>query len=286
MSNKILIICATGKVGVELVKLLNDKGVKVRAATRNPSSASVKFPSYIETVEFDYEKQETFSPALKGVDKIFLMSRPGDNHSDKAAIPLIDEAKKKDIRHIVNLTAFGAEKDDDFMLRKLEKYIEGSGIPYTHLRPNWFMQIFNSGFILQDIKTTGAIHLPAADAKLSFIDVRDIAVTGAIVLNGTKHIGKAYTLTGGESLDHFQAAEIISAAAKKNISYIPIGDDTARNALIKAGAAIDQIERWSGFYKKVREGFCAPVSDDIVSILGRAPITFKKYAIDYSTSWN
>ena len=286
MSKKILIICATGKVGVELVKLLSENGAKVRAATRNTSSASQKLPGSIETVEFDFERPETFTPALEGVDKVFLMARPGDNKSDKVAIPFIEEAKKKGIRHIVNLTAIGVEEDDNFMLRILEKYIEASGIPYTHLRPNWFMQNFNSGPMFSDIQITGALHLPASNAKISFIDVRDIADVGLAVLKEAKHIGKAYTLTGSESIDHFQVVEILSNVAKKKITYIPINDDTARTALLKAGVAMDQIERWSNFYQKVREGFCSSISDDIVAILGRSPITFKKYAMDYAQSWN
>jgi uncharacterized protein YbjT (DUF2867 family) len=58
-------------------------------------------------------------------------------------MPLIDQAKKTKVQHIVALTAMGVEQDDTFMLRILEKYIEASGIPYTHLRPNWFMQNFS-----------------------------------------------------------------------------------------------------------------------------------------------
>ena len=286
MSKKILIICATGKVGVELVKLLHQNGAKVRVATRNPSSTLKIFPGSVETVEFDFEKPETFAPSLDGVDKVFLMARPGDNKSDKVAAPFIDEAKRKNIQHIVNLTAIGVEKDDNFMLRILEKYIEASGIPYTHLRPNWFMQNFNSGPMFLDIQKTGALHLPASNAKISFIDVRDIAAAGEAILNEAKHIGKAYTLTGSESIDHFQVAEILSSVAKKNITYIPISDETARIALVKAGVAAEQIERWSNFYQKVRGGFCSLVSDDIVSILNRSPITFKKYAMDYAFSWN
>ena len=281
MSEKILVICATGKVGTELVKLLNNNGVLVKAATRNPSVASSILPGPVEVTEFDFEKPETFANALDGVDKVFLMARPGDNNSDKVAIPFIEEAKKKGIKHIVDLTAIIVI----FMLRILEKYVENSGIPYTHLRPNWFMQNFNSGPMLKDIQATGALHLPASNAKISFIDVRDIAAVGAAVLTGGNHFGKAYTLTGGEAIDHFEAADILSSAAKKKVSYIPISDDTARTILINAGIENDQIERWSNFFGIVRKGFCAPVSDDVETIIGRPPITFGKYAADYAAYW-
>lgn len=285
MSKTILVIGATGRTGSELVTLLARHGEAVRAATRNPAKASAKFQNAAEIVEFDYEKPQTFAPVLAGVDKVFLTVRPGDNHSDKAAMPLIDAAIEAKVRLIVDLTAMGVEQDETFMLRILEKYIEASGIPYTHLRPNWFMQNLNSGPLFADIKATGALHLPAADAKISFIDLRDIAAVGFAALTEPRHAGRAYTLTGRESLSYSQVAEKLSHAAGKQIAYMPISEDMARAALMKSGVPIDLIERWTDFYRKVRRGFCAPVSPDVESVLGRSPILFDQYAIDHAASW-
>lgn len=281
----ILVIGATGRVGSELVKLLTQSGESVRAATRSLSAASSRFHNAVDVAEFDYDRPETFAPALVGVEKVFLTMRPGDNHSDKAAIPLIDAAKKAKVQLIVDLTAMGVEQDDTFMLRILEKYIEASGIAYTHLRPNWFMQNLNSGPMFADIKATGALHLPAADARISFIDVRDIAAVGFAALTQSHHSGRAYTLTGKESLSHFQVVEKLSRVAGKEISYIPISEDVAREALVRGGIPTDLIERWTDFYSKVRQGLCSPVSTDAELVLGRAPILFDQYASDYADSW-
>lgn len=285
MSKKVLVIGATGRIGSELVKLLVQNDQTVRAASRNPSTDSSKFQNTVEVVEFDYEKPQTFASALVGVDKVFLTVRPGDNHSDKAAIPLIDAAKKAKVQLIVDITATGVEQDDTFMLRILEKYIESSGISYTHLRPNWFMQNFNTGPMFADIKATGALHLPAADAKTSFIDLRDIAAVGFKVLTESHHTGKAYTLTGKEPLSYFQVVEKISRVAGKEISYIPISEDIARAALSKGGVSTELIERWTDFYRKVRQGECSLVSLDIEMVLGRSPILFDQYANDNAPSW-
>ncbi len=285
MPQKILITGATGKVGGELVRLLTENEEIVRAATRSPSAASEKLPRFAEVVEFDFDRPETFAPALKGVTKVFLIARPGDNHADKVAMPFIDLAKKEGVRLIVNLTAMGVEQDDSFTLRILEKYVEASGIPYVHLRPNWFMQNFNSGPMLADISATGGLHLPASDAKLSFIDIRDIAAVGLAALTEPSHTGKAYTLTGGEALDHYEVVGILSHAANKMINYVPLTEEVACAALNKAGVARDLIDRWTDFYRKVREGLCASVTLDVESVLGRSATTFEQYAKDHAASW-
>jgi uncharacterized protein YbjT (DUF2867 family) len=285
MSKKILIMGATGRVGAELVKLLTEKGEALRAATRSPSTASARLPCFAEAVEFDFDRPETFAPALKGVAKVFLIARPGENHADKVAIPFIDMARKEGVRLIVNLTAMGVEQDDSFTLRLLEKYVEASGIPYVHLRPNWFMQNFNSGPMLADIRATGGLHLPASDAKLSFIDVRDIAAVGLAALTEPRHAGNAYTLTGGEALDHYQVVGILSRAAGKTITYVPLSEEVACAALGKAGVAADLIERWTKFYRMVRQGLCASVAHDAELVLRRPTIAFEQYAKDHAASW-
>jgi uncharacterized protein YbjT (DUF2867 family) len=285
MSQRILIIGATGRVGVELVRLLTEKGEAVRAATRSPSTASARLPYFAEAVEFDFDRPETFAPALKGVAKVFLMARPGDNHADNVAMPFIDMAKKEGVRLIVNITAMGVEQDEFFTLRLLEKYVELSGIPYIHLRPNWFMQNFNSGPMLAEIRATGGLHLPASDAKLSFIDVRDIAAVGLAALTEPRHAGNAYTLTGGEALDHYEVVGILSRTAGKEITYVPLSEEVACAALKKAGVAGDLIERWTKFYRIVRQGLCASVTHDAESVLGRPTIAFEQYAKDHAASW-
>ncbi len=285
MKRTILVTGATGKVGGELVRLLLRSGESVRSATRTPAALSSGPRPLSETVEFDFSRQETFAPALRGIDRVFLIARPGDNHSDEAAMPFIDTAAKEGVRLIVNLTAMGVETDDTFMLRVLEKYVEDSGIPFVHLRPNWFMQNFNSGPMAADIRNTGALHLPAADAKISFIDVRDIAATAMAALIEPRHAGNAYTLTGGRALDHSEAVSILSGAAGRTIHYAPLTEEAAAAALTRAGVAAGLVERWTGFYRKVRQGLCSTVTPDVESVTGRPPVTFEEYARDYASSW-
>jgi uncharacterized protein YbjT (DUF2867 family) len=270
-------------VGSELVSRIIEKGQTVKAATRNPST--LRSRNTVEAVDFDFDRPQTFAPALKGVEKVFLMARPADNNSDEAARPFIEEAKNQGVKLIVNLTAMGVEQDERFMLRILERYVETSGIPFVHLRPNWFMQNFDSGPIYADIRSTGAIHLPAGEGKLSFIEVRDIAAVAAVALTDPRHEGKAYTLTGSEALTHYDVAEKLSFVADRKIAYIPLSRETARAGLVAAGTPVDHIERWDAFFTKVRQGLCAPISGQIESLLHRPAILFDQYATDHAQSW-
>ena len=284
-SELVFVVGSTGAVGSELVKQLLQKGQRVRGATRNPGDAVRRFGSAVEFVELDLERPETYATALDGAKRVFLMARPGDDHSDRLAIPLIDEMKRQGVQHVVDLSAFGAETRDDFALRKIEKYLEASGMAFTHLRPNWFMQIFTAGPLLAGILSNAAIAIPAADAGISYIDVRDIAAVASSTLTGDLHANKAYTLTGPQAINHQDIASEISRAAGKMIRYVPMGEDDARKVIRSAGLSAAQTERLVGFYRLVRAGVCAPVSPDVEAVLGRPPIPFRQFAADHARCW-
>ncbi len=285
MAGRILIIGATGGVGRELLARLETSGEEVRAATRNPSGAASGIRTAARFIEFDFERPETFAPALDGVDRVFLIARPGDEHADRVALPLIDEMKRQGVRHVVNLSAMGAELRSGFALRKVEVYLEDSGLGFTHLRPNWFMQVFSGGPLFEGLRTTGELRLPAANAKISYIDLRDIASVAALALTRPGHIGKAYTLTGDEALSHDEVAHALTQAARRPIRYTAIGEDEARSVIRAAGLSPERAERLIQFYRFVREGFCSPVSADVRTVLGRPALTFTQFAREHAPVW-
>jgi len=285
VKNEILVIGATGKLGSQVVNCLEQLGGEIRGATRNPENPRLRSRSTARFVEFDFERPETFPAALKGIERVFLIARPGDDHSDRVAVPLIEEMKRQSIRHVVDVTAMGVETRDDIALRKMEILLEESGIEFTHLRPNWFMQVFSDGPLLKDMVMTNALHLPTADAKISYVDVRDIAAMAATALTKPGHVNKAYTLTGAEALDHERITAKISKASGRMVTYVPIDDEAARQAILAAGLSMERAERLIGFYRLVRQGFCARVSGDIETILGRPPISFTQFAQDFASCW-
>jgi uncharacterized protein YbjT (DUF2867 family) len=283
MAKRILVIGATGNVGRELVPRLVERGVEVRAATRRPALASGQ-PG-VEPVEFDLERPSTFVPALAGVESVFLMARPGDEQADRSAAPLIAAMRQGAVRHVVNLTALGVDRLPATALHRVERAIEESGLGYTHLRPNWFMQIFTTAPLLPAIRATGAIRVPAAEAKISFIDIRDVADVAREALLDPRHAGRAYSLTGGVGLDHSEVAAVISRVANRSVVYVSTSDEETHAALGGAGLSPERVERLLGFYRLVRQGFSAPVSPDVASVLGRPPRSIDEFAQAHAALW-
>src|SRR5262249_34707407 len=148
----ILITGATGTVGSEVVKQLVASSSSpdhnlIRAAVHSQDKADrLKHDRTLEIVNIDYNKPETISDALNKVDKLFLLTLPAPNIVTDTFSSVVNEAKKNDVKYIVKLSVLGADLVPGTTIGKLhrheEKIIEESGIPYTFLRQNEFMQKF------------------------------------------------------------------------------------------------------------------------------------------------
>ncbi len=289
MVGTILVTGATGTVGSEVVKQLSSTGQKVRASvrstTRVTSNDNLKD---VELVEMDYNKPETLVTAFKGADKLFLLT-PVSPKTAELTSNLVKEAKKNAIKHIVKQSVMGADSELDVVIlrlhRQAEKMIEESGIPFTFLRPNDFMQNFVN-FYSPTIKSNNALYLPAEDAKVSFVDVRDIAAIAVKTLTDDgKHTGKAYTITGPEALSYSQVAEILSNVTGKKISYVNVPEEDTRAGMKAMGWDDWLINATLQFFDLYKKGYASKVSSDVEEVLGRRPISFSQFARDYAQAF-
>lgn len=289
MVGTILVTGATGTVGGEVVKQLSSTGQKVRASVRSTTrvTSNDKLKD-VELMEMDYNKPETLVTAFKGADKLFLLT-PAFPKAAELAANLVKEAKKNGIKHIVKQSVMGADSELDVahlrLHRQAEKMIEESGIPFTFLRPNDFMQNFVN-FYSPTIKSDNALYLPAEDAKVSFVDVRDIAATAVKTLTDDgKHIGKAYTITGPEALSYSRAAEILSNVTGKKISYVNVSEEDTRVGMKAMGWDDWLINTTLQIFDLERKGYASRVSSDVEEVLGQKPISFSQFAKDYAQAF-
>lgn len=291
----ILVTGATGTVGSEVVKQLaaisSSSGHKIRAAVHSKNKTGQLGDKRVEIVDLDYTKPETVAYALNSVDKIFLQTLPTPNVTDISS-NLVNEAKKNSVKYIVKLSAIGASDSESrsTILRlhgEEEKIIEDSGIPYTFLRPPAFMQNFVTQFG-HTIRTQNAFYVPAGDAKMSFVDTRDIGAVAAVMLTNTnhgasqQHENKAYDITGQDALSYRQVADILSNEVGKKISYIDITEDDARKGMKQIGMDEWFINIMIELFRIIRAGYGSETTTAVEHITGRKPISFAQFAKDYA----
>lgn len=277
MAKSFLIVGASGQVGSGIARFLREAGHTVRTTTS-------KAPQSPDQVQVDLLTGKGVDEAFRGVQRAFFMSPGGYADQHQVLSPLIRKARSAGLDKVVLMTAQGVEANDAAPFRRAEVELEKSGLTYNIIRPSWFMQNFGT-YWLHDIRTQGAIRVPAGSGKNAFIDSRDIAETAAALLAGDRFANQAFTLTGPKSLDHGEVARALSSATGKTIGYQDIPAPEFKQGLLAAGlseAYTDLLVLLFGFLK---EGYVAGATDAVQTILGRAPRDVEAFARDYKSTW-
>lgn len=219
---KVLITGATGNVGSEVIEALSKlkHNLELFAGIRDFKKDSKKFANKnIQFAKFDFTDISTYETALNSCDILFLLRPPQISDVEKYFKPIIDTCEEKGVKHIVFLSVQGVEKSKIIPHNKIEKLIVDSKIPYTFLRPAYFMQNFTTT-LRNDLVNKKLIYLPAGQAKFTLIDARDIGtVSASILTNISVHINKSYDLTNREKLTFAEMAEILSTNLGTEIQF-------------------------------------------------------------------
>lgn len=275
----ILVTGATGTTGREVLMQLTARGVRVRAFVRNPDRAVALDGPLVEIVRGDLERPETLSPALKGVDAVFLLSSPDPRQAELQG-NLVEAAPRAGIRRLVKMSVLGADPASPASLPRwhgeTERQIEASGIPYTHLRPNLFMQalLMHAPSVARD----GAIYAPVKDGKVSVVDTRDIAAVAVAALTEDGHEAKAYDITGPEALSYADMAARLSSATGKTVTHVDVAPEEARKGMLAAGMPEWLADALLQLYAIFREGRAAAVTNVVAVVAKKRPRTFDEFA--------
>jgi len=280
INSTILVTGAGGTVGRHVASELASQ--RPRLAFHTAAKAARARAEGHDAVAIDYAVPATLGPALAGIDAVFLLGTgiAGQEQGERAVLAA---ARGAGVRKIVKLSAWGAPAEAHVIARvhrAVERAIEDSGIAYTFLRANGFMQNF-AGHLVATIRAQGAIYLPAADAKISHIDVRDIARVAAQALTSPRHDNRAYELSGPASLGYAEAAEILSRVLGTPIRYVPVTDEAAKAAMVGAHLPEHYADALVELYRAYRVGAGAAVSPAVHEVLGRPPIDFETFVRDH-----
>lgn len=275
-------ICVTGAggtVGSVVVRQLGEANAGFRAAYHSKNKVDAAREKGIDAVMIDYNDPETLQEAFDGCDKLFLL---GPNMPNQAELEInaVKAAKAAGVKHIVKLSVMHADEEDyDFgrIHREVEKAIEASGLEWTFLRPNSFMQNTVT-FMSEPIKARAAFYTAADNARIGHVDVRDIAAVAVKALTEPGHEGKTYALNGPEALSYNDVAAELSKALGRVISHINIPPADLKGAMLKEGMPEVIADRLMDLERYFREGKADRTTSDMKQVTGREPRSFADYA--------
>ncbi|MGC9343332.1 MAG: NmrA family NAD(P)-binding protein [Bacteroidales bacterium] len=266
-NSEILITASTGNIGAPLSKALNKKNIPFTAATRNAKQASETLGFKPDTVYLDYRDPSGFAEAIKGVKTLFLCGPSATPGAEKLLKPIIEEANKQEVKHVVFIASYPDIMD----------YIEKSDMNHTFLRANFFMQNFEM-YQTEDIRDKNQIFFPTGEGKAPFIHCRDIGEVAAEVIQNLEiYAGETLYLTGPELLDHNEVADIFSEVLDRKITYTNPDDDTYRKEMKDRGFSSEYIEAMIAVFGKIKKGSVAKKSDMVEKVLGRKPLNLRDY---------
>lgn len=281
----ILLTGATGTTGRRVARRLTKWGYRFSALVRDPEKVSGLKSSKVELIKGDFGKPDSLKRAMEGIEHAFLLP-PNTENQFKLERNFIDAAKEAGVKYLVKYSAIGADPDSPSRLLawhgKAEKYLAQSGIRYSIVRPNIFMQNFTNLYARQ-IREKKEFSLPFGDAKCGWVDVRDIGRLIAKMLTENGHQNSVLTVTGPESLSCKNIAEIFSHAVGKKIEYIDVKPREFKKEMIESGAPEPMAEAVSELYKLVSEGLCDVVTDTFYQITQKQPRTFDEFVDDNLT---
>lgn len=283
----ILVTGATGNIGSELVKLLSKQAVPFRVVVRSANDAQVlaSLPG-VEVVLGDFDNPATMGLALRGIDRAFLLT-PSSEQAEAQQLNFVKEAKKAGVQHIVKLSQLAAKADSPVRFLRyhaiVEQALRESGMDFTFLRPNLFMQGL-LGF-RDSIVEQGKFFAAIGQAKISAVDVRDIAAVAAAALTGPGHAGMTYTLTGPQALTHSEMADELATALDYAITFIDITPEAMRGALTGFGFPAWQADGLIEDYAHYSRGEASAITSDVSNVLGMPARSFTDFARAYAPAF-
>lgn len=276
----VLVTGATGKVGQAVVAALRSKAsVEVRSGVRNMEKAKDLGTAL---VSLDFDKPESFADAMTGVDTAFLATGYTIDMLVQSKA-FIDAARRTGVKSIVHLGACG---DDETLVphwawhQFVERYIEWSGLGFTHLRPEFFMQNL-LGYGQRRVIVNGELKAYVGDARASWVDCDDVALVAAECLtNPQAHNGKTYRL-GNDSKSYAEIAEVLTRVVGQPFSYVSRPTDDFLKEVLAAGAEPCYMRSVQKSHRMAVDRQIAnpdAVFDNFFAITGKHPTTWESFA--------
>jgi uncharacterized protein YbjT (DUF2867 family) len=275
----ILVTGATGNVGRELVRVLAEDGEEVMALIRRDEDRA-RLPAGVNRLVGDLNRPETIAPALSGVRGAHLLA--GYEGLGELLAAMRDAGVER-----VTLQSSSSVPAGD-MTNAVARYhilseqaIRDSGLAWTFIQPNSFMT--NTLRWLPQMRAGDTIRLPFADVPIATIDPADIAEVAAAALTTDRHEGRAYRVSGPESLLPAEQVAILGRVLGRDLRLEPMSNDEAR-AEMSASMPAEYVDAFLRFFVDgtIDESTVLPT---VEQVLGRPPRRFEDWAREHADAF-
>ncbi|MCP2166738.1 SDR family oxidoreductase [Goodfellowiella coeruleoviolacea] len=277
----ILVTGATGAIGQHLVAQLKRDGVPFRALVRDEAKGRALGCDFVVG---DFDDPDSITPALHGVDRLllntpFALPVNGELPMIRWQNTLIDAASAAGVRRIVKVSVWRARAEGKLGENahwRIEQHLKASGVPWTVLRPNAFMQNFITGAAGGAI-VDGTIVNCYGDGRLAYVDCVDIAACAAEVLTSDRGVGQSYDLTGPEALTQAEIAAKLSAALGRTVRYVGVPPAEMADTLTRNGFPAEVAREVTALMAEATTGVMAITTTGVRDLIGREPRTFDEF---------
>ncbi len=283
LSQPILVVGATGKIGREVVRQLKAQGRAVRALVHSSEKGKALEQAGVQVAYGDLGRRESVAEALEGAAALFMLSPIHADLAEREQEAIL-VAGRAGVRHVVLLSGRGATLDSPSMLIRMhaqsEKALRNSGLAYTILRPDYFMQ--NLLGYASSIRVRGGFESTFIEATRCMIDCRDIAAVAVTALTEEGHAGQSYDLTGPHALSMLQAAEKLAAELGRLVNCVEISPEQLRAGMLAMG-----VPEWlaKDMTAASDPGECLPPTSTVADVTHRPPLSFDQFVRDYALAF-
>ena len=278
----ILLTGATGRVGRAAASALLNAGLSFRVLVRDPAKLTLT-DSRIEVVTGDLGEAQSVQRALEGIERALIVM---GNHPDQAVIErqFATLAREAGVAHVVKISSMEASADASAVLPRnhyeTEQHIAASGMDWTFLRPNFYMQ--NMLMYAESIKSTGSFALPLGAAVTAMVDTQDVGDVAAAVLSGDGHAGQIYELTGPDLMTFHDVARRLGGVIGQSVCYREQAPEEFRATLERFISSRWQLDAVCELFAEIAAGSLAYRTETVRDLLGRAPTTIESFAQRFS----
>lgn len=283
LTPRLLVTGASGNLGSKVVELLAGSGTKnLVAASREPGGLAAWAEQGIETRRADFDDPAGLAKAFEGIDRLLIIStdaigQPGVRRRQHLAA--VEAAVAADVGQIVytsmpkpepgSLIPFAPDHFDT------EQAIEASGVPFTILRVNWYME--NLHLSLPSVLASGKWFSAAGDGRVGHVAREDVARVAAAALAGEGPGKGRYDITGPEALSTAEIAAIAGEVFDRDIDVVPVSDDALAEGLTAAGVPGELVPLLVAFDANTRAGRVDIVSDGVAQFTGKSPQSLRDF---------